>query len=189
MMTEGYRKAADLSVALGERLTTVLNWMREPEDRLRLRLAQGDPGDPFAPDIASAMLMAGRARARERAARAMWTGRYASSNACRARVAGGRLVTSDPRLPGMRAANVRHPVEDRAANVSRPVEDLVRDFTPLKRADKFAALRARAAGLQPPRRIRLPGRSARHPRAGARRLFADAGNARDRRNASDRWRR
>ena len=65
MMAEGHRKAADLKVALGNALTNALNWMREPEDRLRLRLAEGGPGDPSAPDIASAMLMAGRARARE----------------------------------------------------------------------------------------------------------------------------
>ena len=50
MMTEGCLKAADLGVDLGERLTAVLYWMREPE-RLSLRLAQGDPGDPWAPKM------------------------------------------------------------------------------------------------------------------------------------------
>jgi hypothetical protein len=62
MMAEGHLKAADLKVDLGERLTAVLYWMREPEMR-SLRLAQGGSGDPWAPVIAEAMLQAGRAAA------------------------------------------------------------------------------------------------------------------------------
>ena len=62
MMAEGHLKAADLKVDLGERLTAVLSWMREPEMR-SLRLAQGGSGDPWAPVIAEAMLQAGRAAA------------------------------------------------------------------------------------------------------------------------------
>lgn len=63
MMAEGHMKAAEIGIDLGEHLTNALYWMREPEDRLRLRLAEGGPGDPFAPQIAEAMLEAGRAAA------------------------------------------------------------------------------------------------------------------------------
>jgi hypothetical protein len=62
MMAEGHLKAAELGADLGERLVGVLDWMREPEIRA-LRLAQGGPGDPWAPEIAEAMLQAGRAAA------------------------------------------------------------------------------------------------------------------------------
>jgi hypothetical protein len=62
MMIEGHLKAAELGLGLGERLVNVLYWAREPEGR-SLRLAQGGPGDPWAPQIAEAMLQAGRAAA------------------------------------------------------------------------------------------------------------------------------
>jgi hypothetical protein len=63
MMAEGHRKAGHLGVGLGIHLANALYWMREPEDRLRRRLAEGGPGDPFAPKIAEAMLQAGRTAA------------------------------------------------------------------------------------------------------------------------------
>ncbi len=62
MMVEAHLKAADLGVDLGERLVAVLYWAGEPEMRA-LRLAQGGPGDPWAPEIAEAMFKAGRAAA------------------------------------------------------------------------------------------------------------------------------
>ena len=63
MMAEGHMRSSEIGVDLGEHLTNALYWMREPEHRLRLRLAEGGPGDPFAPQIAEAMLQAGRAAA------------------------------------------------------------------------------------------------------------------------------
>ena len=65
IMAAGHTRAADLGVGLGMHLANALYWMREPEDRLRLRLrlAEGGPGDPFAPKIAEAMLQAGRTAA------------------------------------------------------------------------------------------------------------------------------
>jgi hypothetical protein len=60
MMAEGHLRAADLGVSLGESLVAALYWAREPEGR-SLRLAQGGPGDPCGPEIAEAMLRAGRA--------------------------------------------------------------------------------------------------------------------------------
>ena len=65
MMVAGHRKAGDLGVSLGIHLANALHWMREPGDRLRLRLVEGGPGDNWAPRIASAMLTAGRAAAEE----------------------------------------------------------------------------------------------------------------------------
>jgi hypothetical protein len=62
MMAEGQRKAADLKVDLGAHLINALAWLREP-GRLRRRLVEGGPGDPFAPKIAEAMLRAGRTAA------------------------------------------------------------------------------------------------------------------------------
>jgi hypothetical protein len=63
MMTEGHRGAADLNVGLGMHLTNALYWLREPDGRLQQRLAEGGPGDPWAPGIAGRMLEAGRAEA------------------------------------------------------------------------------------------------------------------------------
>jgi hypothetical protein len=63
MMVESHLKAADLGVNLGTHLTNALSWLRESESRLRQWLAEGGPGDPFAPKIAEAMLEAGRAAA------------------------------------------------------------------------------------------------------------------------------
>ena len=63
MMTEGHLRAADLGIGLGMHLANALYWMREPEDRLRRRLAEGGPGDSFAPKIAEAMLQAGQTAA------------------------------------------------------------------------------------------------------------------------------
>jgi hypothetical protein len=60
MMAAGHMKAADLKANLGTHLTNALFWLREPESRLRQRLVEGGPGDPFAPKIAEAMLQAGR---------------------------------------------------------------------------------------------------------------------------------
>ena len=62
MMVEAHLKSADLGVSLGERLVDVLYWAREPEGT-SMRLARGGPGDPWAPKIAEAMLLAGRAAA------------------------------------------------------------------------------------------------------------------------------
>ena len=61
-MAEGHLKAADLKVDLGEHLTAVLYWVREPEMRA-LRLAQGGSGRSVGAVIAEAMFQAGRAAA------------------------------------------------------------------------------------------------------------------------------
>jgi hypothetical protein len=63
MMAAGHIGAADLGVNLGRHLTNALSWLRVPERRLRQRLVEGGPGDPFAPKIAETMLRAGRIEA------------------------------------------------------------------------------------------------------------------------------
>ena len=64
MMVAGHGKAGDLGVlSVSTSQRSPLD--AEPGDRRRLRLVEGGPGDNWAPRIASAMLMAGRAAAEE----------------------------------------------------------------------------------------------------------------------------
>ena len=64
MMVAGHLKAASMGVGLGEHLTNALYWVKEPM-ALAIRLAEGGPGDPWAPKIADAMLAAGTEAAQQ----------------------------------------------------------------------------------------------------------------------------